>query len=1216
MVSFMKVTFFKNLIALLIFVFSSSIISQQKLKTEANADIVEYTNKEGLPTTNLSNGIQTKDGFIWISSVEGTYRFNGYEFEEVGTDIGLPTMQNMYYDSTKNIMYFASPAKFITFDGTEFKVYTEKEGYKINGLSGQLITFVKADGKGRIWIGSSTPFVDKNNNGGLTKFEDNKFTVYDSKNFPLDNATDFIETPYGDLIFNSAGHNTQTREGSNVALFKNGVFKRIDESVGINLQNANIYPTENVTTIDKDGNTWLACSGVISGSEGSEKYSGVLMYDGNKFYQFTEFKNLLKRNQFPIQVYYSTKMDKLFMTTLIRDGEIFNGNNKSVFEIENGKWKVSNILKEINSIGDLKTDRVINDFKYQSVLFLKSSNYFPERLVFQVTSQNQSSKYPNQLFSFTDNKWKKFDSFESAPGIALSDGVAMKTSKGIGIYYPNYSQMLTSKEGLLVTQSGIVTPYTDYNGLVWLSYSYSNLPAYAKTESVGINIWDGKKLRTITEKDGLASNITFQIFQDSKKRIWITTSKGLTIVREIKNSEDEQIFKINSVPNQDGKSYNTSDIMETKNGDIYAWQNYVRPAETDLIKADYYLGRFEGEKFVKINSPFNDDDNSKKYQLFDLREDNDGRLWLFGLFSDNIKDITSVQSKIMMYDGKSWSKPPESWNVPTEQLHFVGNLKNGMYFLTVGGFYVFNGNKFINLSDSVNANADFRILKGASVAGTQTEIQAGDNLYIRLRGRGLVIFDGTNLNFYTKKNGLLSTNLSNPVIDDIRSNVYFSSPSGALKINGNKFQTFYHDESVASGGPYISAMDGLGNMIEFYNGVGLYINKSEEKSYPLLISSVSISGQSHYYNFPNELPYSQNSFIFSYAALNFKDPKQTTYEHFLEGFDKGWSKASTLSFAEYQNLSFGKYTFKVRGITSNGVKTNEAAYSFKVNPPIWRTWWAYSFYLISVVLGLVGIRKYELERRKENENKKFLQLENDRKTKELEEARQLQLSMLPKSLPSLPHLDIAVFMKTATEVGGDYYDFHVHMDGTLTVVLGDATGHGMMSGMMVSIMKSLFMSDRTNKALKPFFENASAAIKDMQLGRLMMALTCVQISNNKIITTNAGMPPLFIYRNNSQTIEEVVINNMPLGAMKEVVYDVKEFKVDRGDTLLLMSDGFAELKNANRELYGYKRARNSFEESAKKEPEEIITHLRAEARSWTNSQEPDDDVTFVVIKVK
>ncbi len=1212
----MKVTYLKNLILLMIFVFSSLLIAQQKLKTEANADIVEYTNREGLPTTNITNGIQTKDGFIWISSVEGTYRFNGYEFEEVGTDIGLPTMQNMYYDSTKNVMYFASPAKFITFDGKEFKVYTENEGYKINGLSGQLITFVRADSKGSIWIGSSTPFVDKNNNGGLTKFENGKFTVYDSKNFPLDNATNFIETPYGDLIFNSAGRNTQTREGSYVALFKNGVFKRIDESAGITLQNASMYPEENVTAIDKEGNTWLPCSGVISGSEGSEKYSGVLMYDGNKFYQFTEFKNQLKRDQFPIQVYFSSKMNKLFMTTLTRGGEIFNGKNNSVFEFENGKWKVSNILQEINEIRDLKTDRVINDFNYQSVFFLKSTKYFPERLIFQVTAQNQSSKYPNQLFSFTDNKWKKFDSFESAPGIVLSDGVAMKTSKGIAIYYPNYSRMLTSKDGLLVTQSGIVTPYTDYSGLVWFSYSYTDLPAYALTANVGINVWDGKKLRTITEKEGLASNITFKTFQDSKKRVWITTSKGLTMIREIKNSEGEQIFKMNSILSEEGKSYNTSSILESKSGDIYAWQNYVRPESEDLIEADYYLGRLEGEKFVKINSPFSDVDNGKKYQLFDLKEDNKGRLWLFGLFSDNIKDITSVQSKIMLYDGKSWSKPPENWNVPTDQLHFVGKLKNGMYFLTVGGFYVFNGNGFVNLIDSVNATADFRILKGASVIGTKTDIQAGDNLYIRLRGRGLAIFDGTNLNYFTKKNGLLSTNLSNPIVDEIRDAVYFSSPSGALKISGNKFQTFYHDESVASGGPYISAMDGFGNMIEFYNGVGLYINKSEEKNYPLLISSVSISGQSHYYNFPDELPYSQNSFIFNYAALNFKDPKQTTYEHFLEGFDKGWSKASNLPFAEYQNLPFGKYTFKVRGITSNGAKTNEASYSFQVNPPIWRTWWAYLCYVIAFGLALVGIRKFELERRKENENKKFLQLENDRKTKELDEAKQLQLSMLPKQLPSVPHLDIAVFMKTATEVGGDYYDFHVHMDGTLTVILGDATGHGMMSGMMVSIMKSLFMSDRTNKELKPFFENANEAIKDMQLGRLMMALTCVQISNNKIITTNAGMPPLFIYRNNSQTIEEVVINNLPLGAMKGIIYDIKEIKIERGDTLLLMSDGFAELKNQNQEMYGYKRARNSFEESAKREPEEIITFLRAEARCWTNDKEPDDDVTFVVIKIK
>ncbi len=1203
------------LIVFMIGFFSSFSFTQQKLKTEANSDLILYTNKEGLPTTNISDFVQTKDGFIWISGIEGTYRFNGYDFEEVNKEIDLPKMQGMYYDSTKNILYFASPKKFITFDGKQFKVYTDKDGYRINGLEGQLITFVDADSKGRIWIGSATPFVDKKFNGGLTKFEDGKFTIYDSTSFPLDNATGFIETPYGDLIFNSSGHNTQTFEGAYLSLYKNGVFKKIDESMGITLQGAQLFPRKMTTPIDQDGNTWIACPGT-NRAQGNYSNAGVLMYDGNKFHQYTDVLNLFDKNQIPIQAYFSTKMNRLFLTTNNTSGVTFNGKNNCIFEFVNGKWQKSDIINQIGAIKDLKTGRGINDFTFAGVYFQNPNKYYPELIAFPSTAQSQSSKYPDQLFYLRDNKWQKFDSFGGGIGVQINDGILMNTNNGLGIFYPNYSRMLTAKDGLLLTQSGIPSFYTDENGVVWISYSYTSLPAYAKTQGVGINVWDGKKLRSLTEKEGLASDITFYTFQDSKKNIWITTSKGMTMVREISNSNGEQIFKLKNIPDSEGKPYSTSNSMETKNGDIYVWQNYVRPAENDLIAADFYLGKFDGEKFIKINSPFSDEDFSKTYQLYDLQEDNQGRLWFTGLFSNNIKDITTVPSKIKIYDGNNWSDPPKNWSIPNEQLHFVGKLNNGMYFLTVGGFYVFDGNKFVDLSDSVNDKADFRILRGASVAGTQTEISAGGRLYIRLRNRGLVIFDGTNLNFYTKKDGLPSTNISNPVIDERRGIVYFSSPAGALKIIGDKFQTFYSDDNVATGGPYTSIMDGFGNMLEFYNGVGLYINKSEEKTYPLKISSVSIDGNSNFYNFPRNLSYSQNSFIFNYAALNFKDPHQTTYEHFLEGYDKDWSKSSNLPFAEYQNLPSGDYTFKVRGITSNGLRTNEASYSFVVNPPFWKTWWAYFVYVMMIGIGLVGIRKYELDRRKERESKKILRLENERKTKELEEARKLQLSMLPKSLPSLPHLDIAVYMKTATEVGGDYYDFHVHLDGTLTVILGDATGHGMMSGMMVSIMKSLFMSDRTNKELKPFFDNANEAIKDMQLGRLMMAVTCVQISNNKILLSNAGMPPLFIYRSNTQSIDEIAINNLPLGAMKGSNYDIKELKVDRGDTLLLMSDGFAELKNGYKEIYGYKRARNGFEESARKEPEEIISYLIEQGKNWTNNNEPEDDVTFVVIKVK
>jgi serine phosphatase RsbU (regulator of sigma subunit) len=848
---------------------------------------------------------------------------------------------------------------------------------------------------------------------------------------------------------------------------------------------------------------------------------------------------------------------------------------------------------------------------------VKKNKYSPELFVLQTTAeqQGQSSKLPNQIFTFRNGNWEKFDAFSAFPVGIINDGSVMLTSKGFGFYYPNSSKILAVRDGLLQLQGGIPSLYTDESGIVWISYSFSALPAYSRTYSTGINIWDGKKLRSYTEKDGLLSNITFDTFQDSKKRIWITTAKGITSALEIKNDYGEQILKFKNIESDKHKFYNSTTVLESKNGDIYTWQDYIRPESEGLIKADYYLGKFNGEKFIEINSPFSSDDNNKKYQLFDLREDNEGRLWFIGLFSDNIKDITSISSKIMIYDGKSWQSTPQSWNVPREQLHYVGKLKNGMYFLTSGGFYVFNGKKFVNLSDSVNATADFRILKGASVAGTKTDIQAGERLYIRLRSRGLVIFDGTNLKFYTKKDGLPSTQISNPYVD-LSGNLFFGFPSGVLQVQGDKFQTYYDDENLVTGGPYGATLDGDGKLVAYYNGVGLYINKGERNKYFLKISSVSADTQYYYYNFPKSYSHNQNSLVFNYAALNYRDPKQTTYEHLLEGFDKEWSRPSILPFVEYQNLPPGKYRFRVKATTSNGIKTNEDFYSFTVNPPWWLSWWAYGIYVIGFVGILGGIRKYELERRRENENKRLLEAENARKTKELDEARLLQHSMLPKELPQLPHLDIAVYMKTATEVGGDYYDFHVHTDGTLTVILGDATGHGMMSGMMVSIMKSLFMSDRSNKELKPFFENASSAIKDMQLGRLMMALTCVQIKADRIVTTNAGMPPLFIYRKNSQTLEEIVINNMPLGAMKGIIYDVKELKIERGDTLLLMSDGFAELKNENKEIYGYKRARNSFEEVAKREPEEIVTYLKEEGRKWTNDKEPEDDVTFVVIKVK
>ena len=86
--------------------------------------------------------------------------------------------------------------------------------------------------------------------------------------------------------------------------------------------------------------------------------------------------------------------------------------------------------------------------------------------------------------------------------------------------------------------------------------------------------------------------------------------------------------------------------------------------------------------------------------------------------------------------------------------------------------------------------------------------------------------------------------------------------------------------------------------------------------------------------------------------------------------------------------------------------------------------------------------------------------------------------------------------------------------------------------------------------------------------------------------------------------------------MKETKYSIKEITYEKGDTLLLMSDGLAELKNLNKEEYGYAKVTEEFESVAQKNPSEIVEHLKNSASEWLDGTEPDDDITFVVIKVK
>ncbi len=242
--------------------------------------------------------------------------------------------------------------------------------------------------------------------------------------------------------------------------------------------------------------------------------------------------------------------------------------------------------------------------------------------------------------------------------------------------------------------------------------------------------------------------------------------------------------------------------------------------------------------------------------------------------------------------------------------------------------------------------------------------------------------------------------------------------------------------------------------------------------------------------------------------------------------------------------------------------------------------------------------------------------ENDRRAAELEEARQLQLSMLPKKLPSLPHLDIAAYMKTASEVGGDYYDFHTSEDGTLTIAVGDATGHGLKAGTLVSSVKSLFVSLAYHPDIPHIFHRISAVLKEMKLRGLFMAMTMVKVKGHQMSVSIAGMPSILIFRALSGEVEEVVMRALPLGGMTKYQYQQQELTLATDDVVVLMSDGLPERFNPQSEMLDYERIFKALPAFAHQPAEEIIARLTALGDEWSEGRMQDDDVTFVVLKIR
>ncbi len=261
------------------------------------------------------------------------------------------------------------------------------------------------------------------------------------------------------------------------------------------------------------------------------------------------------------------------------------------------------------------------------------------------------------------------------------------------------------------------------------------------------------------------------------------------------------------------------------------------------------------------------------------------------------------------------------------------------------------------------------------------------------------------------------------------------------------------------------------------------------------------------------------------------------------------------------------------------------------------------------------LREEHLRKEREIE-RALLAAENERRGRELEEARQFQLSLLPKQLPALAGFELAVSMTTATEVGGDYYDFLPGDKGELVLAVGDATGHGPAAGTMVTAVKSLFTAEAAGRPPASFLAHATQVLHRMDLHRMAMALAVARIEGARVTLSSAGMPPVLHYRAAEGRVDEIALAGTPLGTRASFPYREATVELAPADCLLLLSDGFPELPDAAGEPLGYERARELFQAAAAGPAEQVVARLRAAALDWTGGAPPCDDVTFLVLRAR
>jgi sigma-B regulation protein RsbU (phosphoserine phosphatase) len=232
-------------------------------------------------------------------------------------------------------------------------------------------------------------------------------------------------------------------------------------------------------------------------------------------------------------------------------------------------------------------------------------------------------------------------------------------------------------------------------------------------------------------------------------------------------------------------------------------------------------------------------------------------------------------------------------------------------------------------------------------------------------------------------------------------------------------------------------------------------------------------------------------------------------------------------------------------------------------------------------------------------------------------ARELQMRLLPQTLPQMKHLEVAAKFTPARAIGGDLYDFIPYSLSRLGMVIGDVSGKGAPAAIYAALVSGIL---RSHAPIEPgpaemlSAVNISLAERRIEAQFVSLIYAVWDDEHRTLLVANSGLPRPVLVRDGKTTPIEAT--GLPLGLFDDVSYDEFRFDMKPGDTFVFFTDGILDARNRRGDLFGRTRVEKIIAQCAGKSANCVVDSLFKAAAEHSAGVETFDDQTVLAIKVK